>query len=310
MPSGKRGFTLVELLVVIAIVGILAAILLPALSRAREAANRSACQNNLKQMGTGFQMYASESRGYFPQRQIRRLDGRLSREMIFEGRGVMPEYVSDINVVWCPSWVAQADPVARYDMKTDRGSNADGVVQPEEITKEPYDYTGWMFLEDRNIMGALVGTLTTSTDQYGRFQEAEFIGTPIGELGTESYETAGAASDDDFVVSAANAGTQVGGGDRIYRLRLGVERFAVRDVNDAGAGGIAASQIPVLWDHLTGEVISFAHIPGGINVLYMDGHVEFLKYPGMRFPCTPDHARSAGCYGHLFDGPGNPGPPA
>lgn len=76
----------------------------------------------------------------------------------------------------------------------------------------------------------------------------------------------------------------------LRRLRDGIERFLITDINNAAGSARAASEIPVMWDQLSGKtVLNFNHAPGGCNVLYMDGHVEFAKYPG-KFPVDTDAA--------------------
>ena len=66
MQNQKKFFTLIELLVVIAIIAILAAMLMPALQQARERAQATSCQSNLKQVTTGLLLYADNNKDYFP----------------------------------------------------------------------------------------------------------------------------------------------------------------------------------------------------------------------------------------------------
>ena len=71
----------------------------------------------------------------------------------------------------------------------------------------------------------------------------------------------------------------------LYRLREGIERFFVTDINNPSGSALAQSELAVVWDLISTEVSEFNHVPGGSNVLYLDGHVEFVRFPG-DFPVT------------------------
>ncbi|HPO15886.1 MAG TPA: prepilin-type N-terminal cleavage/methylation domain-containing protein [Candidatus Hydrogenedentes bacterium] len=314
----KRGFTLIELLVVIAIIGILAAILLPALARARESARRSSCANNLKEWGLVFKMYANEATGEkFPPllwwrgETLRCKDGSFtvadSDEMLVttgpDLRTVYPEYISDPNIMFCPSDAEEKpgeanNPVTGEPDITMPCTEAERGVQ---IIDASYMYLGWVL--DKVDMGdpvadlADIGPIIGEEDLTGN-GPAQIVYTAMDAYFALFVDNDLRAGDNDYDLSNHEYGLGNGGGNVVYRLREGIERFLITDINNAAATAKAQSEIWIMGDLVTTDVVYFNHVPGGSNFLYLDGHVAFLKYqelgPG---PCNGLVARTSGILG-------------
>ncbi len=187
MNRARRGFTLLELTFIIAFIGILAAILLPALARTREAARRASCQNNLIQLGISLRCYASEHDRALPWSGGNNNAGALYD---FVGRDVL-----NAQVLICPS---DAQDTGFVDDKGDFFISGTALY-------DPYSLRG-------------------------------------------SYDYLGAYTDEPL---------------RLPPPSRGIPR------------------LPIMWDMRANDGLHFNHIPGGSNVLWMDGSFSFVRAPHM-----------------------------
>jgi len=222
MRRKKSGFTLIELLVVIAIIAILAAILFPVFARAREAARKSTCQSNLKELALALQGYWSDYDATLPNSLITErisnptaaTPSEQSRQLFTTKSGQLPaapgtrpatwaqilyDHMKNKDIMWCPSdsadhTMANSDISYRWTYAVDLAATtpaiaamkeSDFVYNADQIVL--YEHKGWHFGDQKGIYS---GVQITCAFLDGHVKTITVVNGPAPTAATTDYKAA------------------------------------------------------------------------------------------------------------------------
>jgi prepilin-type N-terminal cleavage/methylation domain-containing protein len=262
-------FTLIELLVVIAIIAILASMLLPALAKAKQKAQRISCLNNMKEIGTGYRLWAGDNGDVPPAQQSAALNGWKDFNGV-PGVSPWPGNWPNITIVG-PSVtpnVTSAGVVYNYVlMQNELGQSPKLVICPSD---------------DRTA-----ATIFTNSGQFGPANVSYFVGVGANDVYPQSIASGDRNLQNGWSVGSQDAGYgfsgatlgSTAGADVIVATTTGGQFTAFKVVSSTGSGAGASSGGFVGW---SAKLHSAGNTAGAGNILLGDGSGQQMSSAGFQ----------------------------
>ncbi len=277
----RRGFTLVELLVVIAIIGVLVALLLPAVQSAREAARRSQCQNNLKQLALAALLF-EESNGHFPHGTYNYIDSTFNTPPPYgthDGRSAGRGPHTQDRRCWIHDLLPYIEETNQYDAFTehmDSGASALGFPRLDHVIQSAMCPSDGLSPKLHTFWGGLNGLATQGfSGNYVACGGSFYLNQPVPD---------DPVRDTPFTASANLDG-----------MLFAVSEVTMASISDGSSNTLLLSELKLVEDTDSHDLRGRYHNPGHGGVYFTTLHSPNSSRPDVFNWCAHNPPADAPC---------------